>query len=149
MKSSLKTILALAGLTIGSFALASSQPAKAASAISGTTDCPSSGNSSAISSDCYATPDQLSVTFYEMGFCTSDPLATDTVDLTIAAGEDPTRHNHRIDLEKGEHTYKVKTRAIIVPPENLETTMDIGVDASVSVDSACAPFIVMEYLIKV
>ena len=83
--------------------------------------------------------------------CTPDieNTTTDTVDLTIAAGEDPTRHNHRIDLEKGEHTYKVKTRAIIVPPENLETTMDIGVDASVSVDSACAPFIVMEYLIKV
>ncbi len=82
MKSSLKTILALAGLTIGSFALASSQPAKAASAISGTTDCPASGNSSAISSDCYATPDELKVTFYEMGFCTSDPLTTDTFNST-------------------------------------------------------------------
>jgi hypothetical protein len=43
----------------------------------------------------------------------------------------------------------VKTRAIIVPPENIITTMSIGVDASVSVDSAVAPFIVMEYLIKV
>ena len=50
--------------------------------------------------------------------CTPDieNTTTDTVDLTIAAGEDPTRHSHRIDLE-GEHTYKVKTRAIIVPPK--------------------------------
>ena len=83
--------------------------------------------------------------------CTPDieNVVTDTVDLSIAAGEDPTRHTHRIDLESNDHTYKVKTRAIIVPPENLQTTMDIGVDASVSVDAACAPFIVMEYLIKV
>ena len=83
--------------------------------------------------------------------CTPDieNVVTDTVDLSISAGEDPTRHTHRIDLESNDHTYKVKTRAIIVPPENLQTTMDIGVDASVSVDAACAPFIVMEYLIKV
>jgi len=83
--------------------------------------------------------------------CTPDieNVTTDTVDLSIAAGEDPTLHSHRIDLETTEHTYKVKTRAIIVPPENLITTMDIGVDASVSVDAACAPFIIMEYLIKV
>ena len=83
--------------------------------------------------------------------CTPDieNVVTDTVDLSIAAGEDPTRHSHRIDLENNEHTYKVKTRAIIVPPENLVTTMDIGVDASVSVDSATSPFIVMEYLIKI
>ena len=73
---------------------------------------------------------------------------TDTVDLTIAPGTDPTRHSHRIDLEVADHSYKVKTRAIIVPPENLITEMDIGTDASVSIDAACAPFIVMEYLIK-
>jgi len=72
---------------------------------------------------------------------------TDTVDLTQAT--DPTFHSHRVDLVKGDHTYKVKTNAIVVNPENLETTMTIGADASVSIDSACAPFIVMEYLIKV
>lgn len=73
---------------------------------------------------------------------------TDTTDLAIAPGTDPTRHSHRVDLEVGDHSYKVKTRAIIVPPENLVTEMDIGTDASVSIDAACAPFIVMEYLIK-
>ena len=76
-------------------------------------------------------------------------VITDTTDLTIAAGSDPTLHNHRIDLDRGDHDYKIKTRAIVVPPENLSTTMSIGTDSSVSVDSACAPFIVMEYLIKI
>jgi len=76
-------------------------------------------------------------------------VATDTVELGIAAGTDPTKHNHRIDLDTNTHTYKVKTRAVIVPPENLITTMDITADKSVSIDSACAPFIVMEYLIKI
>lgn len=71
---------------------------------------------------------------------------TDTVDLTQAT--DPTFHSHRVDIVKGDHTYKVKTNAIVVNPENLETTMTIGADASRSIDSACAPFIVMEYLIK-
>lgn len=74
---------------------------------------------------------------------------TDTVDLTIPPGTDPTRHSHRIDLVTNTHTYKVKTRALVVPPENLITTMDIAADASVSIDSASSPFIVMEYLIKI
>ena len=78
-----------------------------------------------------------------------DQVATDTIDLSITPGDDPTNHNHRIDLDRGDHNYKVKTQAIVVPPENLVTTMQIGTDPSVSIDSACAPFIVMEYLIKI
>ena len=74
---------------------------------------------------------------------------TDTADIPIAAGTIPTAHSHRVRLEKGEHTYKVKTDAISIDPENLETTFDIGVDSSISIDSACQPFIVMEYLIKI
>ena len=74
---------------------------------------------------------------------------TDTVELPREGGIDPTIHNHRIDLEKGDHNYQVKTNAIVIPPENLQTTMTIGADSSVSIDSACAPFIVMEYLIKI
>ena len=72
----------------------------------------------------------------------------DTVDLSQPNG-DPTLHSHRVDLEKGDHTYKVKTDAITVSPENLSTTMTIGTDASKSIDSAVAPFIVMEFLIKI
>ena len=74
---------------------------------------------------------------------------TDTVELPREGGTDPTMHNHRIDIDKGDHNYQVKTNAIVIPPENLETTMTIGEDNSVSIDSACAPFVVMEYLIKI
>ena len=73
---------------------------------------------------------------------------TDTVDLDQTVTGDPTLHSHRVDLVKGDHTYKVKTNAIVVNPENIETTMTIGADASRSIDSAVAPFIVMEFLIK-
>ena len=51
--------------------------------------------------------------------------------------------------QEGDHTYKVKTDAISIDPENLSTTFDIGVDSSISIDSAVQPFIVMEYLIKI
>ena len=75
--------------------------------------------------------------------------STDTADIPITAGTIPTAHSHRVRLEKGDHTYKVKTDAISIDPENLETTFDIGVDSSISIDSAVQPFIVMEYLIKI
>ena len=75
--------------------------------------------------------------------------ATDTADIAITPGTLPTAHSHRVRLEKGDHTYKVKTDAITIDPENLSTTFDIGVDQSISIDSAVQPFIVMEYLIKI
>ena len=75
--------------------------------------------------------------------------STDTADISIAAGTIPTAHSHRVRLEKGDHTYKVKTAAISIDPENLSTTFDVGVDSSISIDSAVQPFIVMEYLIKI
>jgi len=74
---------------------------------------------------------------------------TDTTELSREAGVDPTIHNHRVDIDKGDHNYQVKTNAIVIPPENLETTMTIGADNSVSIDAATSPFIVMEYLIKI
>ena len=74
---------------------------------------------------------------------------TDTADLPIPAGTLPTAHSHRVRLDKGDHTYKVKTDAMSIDPENLSTTFDIGVDSSISIDSASQPFIVMEYLIKI
>ena len=76
-------------------------------------------------------------------------VSEETADLTQTT--DGTIHNHRIDIDQyasGDHTYKVKTNAIVVNPENIETTMTIGADASRSIDSATAPFIIMEYLIK-
>ena len=72
---------------------------------------------------------------------------TETAELVQPT--DPTLHNHRIDIVKGDHNYRVKTNAIVIEPDNLQTTMTIGADASVSIDSAVQPFIVMEYLIKI
>ena len=95
---------------------------------------PLQSNESAISST--STPDVRNET-------------TDTADLSIPAGTLPTAHSHRVRLDKGDHTYKVKTDAISIDPENLSTTFDIGVDSSISIDSASQPFIVMEYLIKI
>ena len=76
-------------------------------------------------------------------------VAEDTADLVRTT--DPTIHNHRIDIDQfasGDHTYKVKTNAAVIRPENLSTTLTIGTDSSPSIDSAVCPFIVMEYLIK-
>ena len=78
-----------------------------------------------------------------------DNEIVDTADIPGTAGVLPTAHSHRVRLDKGDHTYKVKTDAISVDPENLSTTFDIGVDKSISIDSASQPFIVMEYLIKI
>ena len=75
--------------------------------------------------------------------------STDTADIPIQPGVIPTAHSHRIRLEKEDHTYKVKANAMSIDPENLQTTFDIGVDKSISIDSAVQPFIVMEYLIKI
>ena len=74
---------------------------------------------------------------------------TDTADISIPVGTLPTAHSHRVRLDKGDHSYKVKTQAVSIDPENLETTFDVGVDQSISIDSATQPFIVMEYLIKI
>ena len=76
-------------------------------------------------------------------------VSEETADLTQTT--DGTIHNHRIDIDQyasGDHTYKVKTNAAVIRPENLSTTLTIGTDSSPSIDSAVAPFIVMEYLIK-
>ncbi len=81
------------------------------------------------------------------GFTALEHTTYDTVNLTQAT--DPTIHQHRIDIDAtASHTYKVRTEAIAVNPENLSTTMDIGTDSSPSIDGATAPFIIMEYLIK-
>lgn len=86
-------------------------------------------------------------------FTAIEHVVTETAPLTQLSG-DPTIHSHRVRIEDevsgyGRHDYKVKTRAISVDPENLKTTMSIGESASASIDSASAPFIIMEYLIKV
>ena len=81
------------------------------------------------------------------GFTAIEHVTQDTAPLVQTT--DPTIHDHRIDIDNtADHTYKVKTEAISVNPENLSTTMDIGTNSSPSIDGATSPFIIMEYLIK-
>ena len=58
------------------------QPAKAV------TECPENDtvtSLSGVSSPCYITPETYKVTFFELGFCTSDPLSTSTLDKSSCA----------------------------------------------------------------
>ena len=58
------------------------QPAKAV------TECPENDSVTSLSSvspRCYITPETLQVTFFEIGFCTSDPLSTGTLDKSNCA----------------------------------------------------------------
>ena len=71
---------------------------------------------------------------------------TQTNDLTQAS--DPTEHFHRLNLEKGDHTFSMVTDAVEISPDALTTTLNLTVDDAVSIDSVASPFIVLEYLIK-
>tara|TARA_Y100001968_G_scaffold74784_1_gene66195 strand:- start:282 stop:1079 length:798 start_codon:yes stop_codon:yes gene_type:complete len=66
--SLISTSITALGISFASL-ISSPHTAKAA-------DCPASGNSGAMSADCYETPDVMEIKFYELGFCTTtDPLA--------------------------------------------------------------------------
>lgn len=86
---------------------------------------------------------------------TTDVTHDYTVTNDLVQTGDPTSHTHRVDLDPdatingGEHSYKVKTRALELDPELLTTTITVGTDPSHSIDSSTSPFIVMEYLIKI
>ena len=62
---------------------------------------------------------------------------------------DPTQHNHKIVLDKSQlHNYKYVTNTFLLSPEALNTTVSLSPSTVASIDSATAPFIVVEYLIK-
>ena len=70
--------------------------------------------------------------------------STDLVQQT-----DPTSHFHKVDLDRGTHSFKLVTDAIELSPDSLKTTLNLSVDNAVAVDSVVSPFIVLEYLIKI
>lgn len=72
---------------------------------------------------------------------------TETTALTVSP--DPTTHFHKLKLVQGTHTYKLNTDALELAPDNLNTTLTLSIDQSASIDNVCAPFIVLEYLIKI
>lgn len=61
---------------------------------------------------------------------------------------DPTIHDHDIDVVRDPHQFQIVSDAVLIDPENLNTTLALNPSSVTSIDSATAPFIVVEYLIK-
>ena len=73
-KFCLKVCICIAGFGLAtSFTPILNPPVKAG--LGSDPDCPDIGNSSSMSEDCTGTPTVMEIPFYELGFCTSDPLA--------------------------------------------------------------------------
>ena len=80
------------------------------------------------------------------------PSTTNTFEQSEAlytGGEDPTEHYHKLNIVKEDHTYELKTDSTELPADLLNTTLQLSVDESKSVDNVTAPFIILEYLIKI
>ena len=74
-------------------------------------------------------------------------VLSDVEELVQTTG-DPTIHNHKILLDIGTHTYKIKTNGFLLSPDNLQTTLTLQIDQVASLDQVTSPYIIMEYLIK-
>ena len=74
-------------------------------------------------------------------------VLSDVEELVQTAG-DPTIHNHKILLDVGNHTYKIKTNGFLLSPDNLQSTLTLQIDQVASLDQVTSPYIIMEYLIK-
>lgn len=61
---------------------------------------------------------------------------------------DPTAHNHKITVERADHTFQVITDPLLLEPDALNTTVQLTPSGVASIDAATSPFIVLEYLIK-
>ena len=53
---------------------------------------------------------------------------------------DPTIHNHKILLTQNPHTYKIKTSALLLSPDNLNTTLTLQIDQVASLDQVTGPY---------
>ena len=73
-------------------------------------------------------------------------IASEVEEYTTA--EDGTIHNHKIVVEREDHTFEIVTDAFLLDPENLNTTLQLSPSTAASIDVATCPFIVLEYLIK-
>ena len=96
-KSTLKNFLKFS-LGISLFIpLMKSQPANAA------TPCPASDSVTTMSGQanpCFTTPEKLEVTFFEIGFCSSDPLSTGTFDNSTCSKTWDNTSGYKTDIGK-------------------------------------------------
>lgn len=109
-KNSLK--LVAASILLG--AIISNKPAESSTRL---TACAPSGTKADLSAEadpCYFTPEMLKITFYEIGFCTSDPLATNTFDSSscFKSWSNPSGFETNLGLKKFEKmdgtVYRIK-----------------------------------------
>lgn len=74
-------------------------------------------------------------------------IVTEVAEIAELQG-DRTIHNHKLALNKGDHTFKIKTDAFLLSPDALSTKMTISTDTAASLDAVSSPYIILEYLIK-
>lgn len=77
-------------------------------------------------------------------------IVSEVQELQYTEGiDDPTVHNHKILLERSDHTFSILTDTFLLEPDALNTTISLFPETEASLDSVTSPFIVLEYLIKI
>ena len=79
------------------------------------------------------------------------PQISNTVVTTEAFDyeEDPTQHTHNISYEISETNYTLNTSEFFVSTEGMEASVNIRTETDTKIDNLIAPFIMVDYLIKV
>ena len=99
--------------------------------------------------------DSLPLQFNEQHFLAGNDIYPATynefeqTDTLYTGGDDPTEHFHKVNIIKEDHTYELKTNSTELPADLLDTRLQLSTDESRSVDNVTAPFIILEYLIKI
>jgi len=79
------------------------------------------------------------------------PQISNTVVTTDAFDyeDDPTEHTHNISYEISETNYTLNTSEFFVSTEGMEASVNIRTESDTKLDNLIAPFIMVDYLIKV
>jgi hypothetical protein len=79
------------------------------------------------------------------------PQISNTVITTDAFDyeEDPTEHTHNISYEISETNYTLNTSEFFVSTEGMEASVNIRTETDTKIDNLIAPFIMVDYLIKI
>jgi len=77
-------------------------------------------------------------------------IVTEIQELVYSEGiSDPTIHNHKVLLTTNTHSFKILTDSFLLEPDALNTTIGLFPETEASLDAVTAPFIILEYLIKI
>ena len=79
------------------------------------------------------------------------PQISNTVETTEAFDyeDDPTQHTHNISYEISETNYTLNTSEFFVSTEGMEASVNIRTETDTKIDNLIAPFIMVDYLIKI